>query len=338
MRKPDFERNTLRALTGGVPGRASLFELFLNGDFYLRLAGWDKLPADETEYLKLVVEAMARAGYDYATTHASQFHFELLSHERRNTISLNDAPMITDWASFERYHWNDPADFDCGKLERARAFLPEGMKLMVMGPGGVLENTISLTGYDNLCVMLYEEPELVREITTRVGEALVKYYALVAEIDTVGFLCSNDDWGFNTQTFLSPGDMRKYIFGWHEKIVRIAHRAGKPCILHSCGYFDEVMDDIVHHMKFDARHSYEDNICPVEEAYERLNGRIAVLGGIDMHFMVSETPERIFARATAMLERSRTRGGYLLGTGNSVPEYIPFENYKALLRAAEEFR
>lgn len=338
MRRPDFERNTLRALRGGVPEHASLFELFLNDDFYMRLAGWERKPGDETERLRLVSEAMANAGYDYATTHASQFHFNVVSHERRKTISLNDATMITDWASFERYHWDDPADFDCSKLERAREFLPEGMKLMVMGPGGVLENTISLTGYDNLCVMLYEEPELVREITSRVGAALVKYYELVADIDAVGFLCSNDDWGFNTQTFLSPDDMRKYIFGWHRKIVEVAHRANKPCILHSCGYFDEVIGDVVDDMKFDARHSYEDNICPVEEAYERLNGRIAVLGGIDMNFMVTGTPDRIFDRATAMLERARTRGGYLLGTGNSVPEYIPFENYSALLRAAETFR
>ncbi len=337
MWKPDFEGNTLVALKGGVPKRASLFELFLNDDFYLRLAGWDKVPEDETAHLRLVVQAMANAGYDYATTHASRFHFDLKNHDRKKTISLNDVPMITDWASFERYRWDDPADFDCEKIERARAFLPEGMKLMVMGPGGVLENTISLTGYDNLCVMLYEEPALVLEITSRVGAALVKYYSLVAEIDTVGFLCSNDDWGFNTQTFLAPKDMRKYIFGWHRKIVEAAHNAGKPCILHSCGYFDEVIDDVIDDMKFDGRHSYEDNICPVEEAYERLNGRIAVLGGIDMNFMVTETPEKIITRATEMLERTHARGGYLLGTGNSVPEYIPYENYRALLRAAESF-
>lgn len=57
-----------------------------------------------------------------------------------------------------------------------------------------------------------------------------------------------------------------------------------------------------------------------------------------MNFMVMETPERIFERATSMLKHTRARGGYLLGTGNSVPEYIPFGNYKSLLRAAEAFR
>jgi uroporphyrinogen decarboxylase len=45
-------------------------------------------------------------------------------------------------------------------------------------------------------------------------------------------------------------------------------------------------------------------------------------------------PEDIYNRAVAMLERSRDRGGYALGTGNSVPYYIPHENYLAMVAAA----
>ena len=60
----------------------------------------------------------------------------------------------------------------------------------------------------------------------------------------MGFLASNDDWGFNTQTFRKPDDMRKYVFPWHKKIVEAAHRNGKPCLLHSCGKFDDVIDDM----------------------------------------------------------------------------------------------
>lgn len=336
MRKPDFERNLLRVLAKEAPARATLFELFMNRDFYERLAGHAAQGADTDSQLALVIDAFAAAGYDYATTHASAFAFAKHDRARAQTVSLNEGAVIADWADFEAYAWADPDDYDTGHLVRARERLPEGMKLMVMGPGGVLENLIGLTGYDNLCIMLFEEPALVRAIVDRIGEALVKYYEGIAGMDTVGFLCSNDDWGFNTQTFLSPADMRTYIFPWHRRIVEVAHRHGKPCILHSCGYFDEVIDDVIDDMRFDARHSYEDAICPVEVAYDRLYPRIAVLGGMDMDFMVRRTPEEIFARATAMLDKARA-GGYALGTGNSVPEYVPFDNYMALVRAALAF-
>ena len=36
----------------------------------------------------------------------------------------------------------------------------------------------------------------------------------------------------------------------------------------------------------------------------------------------------------AMLERTAGRDGYLLGSGNSIPEYVPAENFLAMNRAA----
>ncbi|MEE4195960.1 MAG: uroporphyrinogen decarboxylase family protein, partial [Anaerolineae bacterium] len=114
--------------------------------------------------------------------------------------------------------------------------------------------------------------------------------------------------------------------------------AGIPAILHSCGNFSRVIDDIVDDMQFDARHSYEDTIWPVEEAYESLHQRIAILGGIDVDFICRSTPEAVYERSKAMLLKTKGRGGYALGTGNSVPEYVPDEGYFAMIRAALEQR
>jgi uroporphyrinogen decarboxylase len=37
-----------------------------------------------------------------------------------------------------------------------------------------------------------------------------------------------------------------------------------------------------------------------------------------------------------MLERTKAKGGYALGSGNSIPEYIPRESYYAMISAAWE--
>lgn len=334
MRTPDFEHNMLRILKKEKAERATLFELFLNGPIYEVLAGHCQQEAGILGYLRLVVDAMAAAGYDYATSYGSDFAFTKVDREKAETVSLNGQAVITDWESFEKYKWPDARNFDYSRLEKIKPYMPEGMKLMVMGPGGVLENVMAITGYDNLCIMLFEEPELVQALFDKVGEGLLRYYENAVDADTVGFLCSNDDWGFNTQTFLSPADMRKYVFPWHKKIVELAHKHGKPCILHSCGYFGDIIDDVIDDMKFDGRHSYEDTILPVEKAYEQIGDRIVVMGGIDMNFLVTRTPEEVYVRARAMLERTAERGNYLLGSGNSIPEYVPVENYLAMIRAA----
>jgi uroporphyrinogen decarboxylase len=291
--------------------------------------------ANSLEYLAFKADAFAAAGYDYVSTAGSDFYFPGGEHEQRKTKSLNDGAVITDWASFEAYPWPDPEKCDYSALEKISSRLPGNMKLMIMGPNGVLENVIGLTGYDNLCFMIEDEPALAGEIFRRVGVGLETYYRICAQHDSVGFLMANDDWGFNTQTFLSPAMMRKYVFPYHKKIADVAHAAGKPVALHSCGQLDGVMEDVIG-MGIDARHSYEDVITPVEDFYEKWHDRIAIFGGIDINFIVTRTPEEVAARARALLERTATRGGYALGTGNSVPEYIPFENYCAMLKVALE--
>ena len=72
----------------------------------------------------------------------------------------------------------------------------------------------------------------------------------------------------------------------------------------------------------------------MEDAYRRWNERVAILGGIDIDYMVRSPPEAIYNRARRLLEMAPT--GYGLGTGNSVPEFIPDENYFAMTRAALE--
>ncbi|HHT90073.1 MAG: uroporphyrinogen decarboxylase family protein [Bacillota bacterium] len=336
MANPCFD-NVLAVLNRMVPDRPTLFEMFMNTPLYLELAGEEFAdPQDDLGELRLLINAFKNGGYDYATVRSSGFLFPRGEAGMKATRSLNEGSLIRDRKSFEEYPWPDPYDFDASRLEKIAPDLPDGMKLAVMGPGGVLENVIDLVGYEALCFMLVDDPRLVQDIFARVGQTIVRYYQQAAPYDTVGVLISNDDWGFNTQTMLSPEDMRRFVFPWHEEIVSVIHQAGKPAILHSCGNLSAVMDDLIDGIGYDGKHSFEDKIKPVEEAYEEWGHRIAILGGIDLDFLCRETPDKIKERAASLVERTASRGGYALGSGNSIPEYVPVENYRAMVSAARE--
>ncbi len=337
MRKPDFDQ-LLAVLSGQPPERPTLFEFFLNVPFYEKLAGPDictkSEPWEMWQFAMTVIYGFKNAGYDYACAAASDLSFRKKQVQSKESLSLNEGVEIYDRKSFENFHWPDPAQSDYSALDRAQNYIPDGMKLIVMGPGGVLENVIALVGFENLCMLLLDDPDFADKIFHAVGSRLVKYYQIAAAHPVVGACISNDDWGFKTQTMLSPELMRKYVFPWHRKIVETIHGFGKPAILHSCGNLICVMDDIIDVMKYDAKHSYEDNIIPVEDAYEKWHHRIAILGGIDLDFLCSSPIQKIQQRCKSMLERTSQRGGYALGSGNSIPEYVPFENYKAMITCA----
>jgi uroporphyrinogen decarboxylase len=369
-RRPDFSQ-LLKVLRGERPDRPTLFEFYLNEALYEQLAGRRRPPqppslrtatdtgssaarreagttqrvsSDELAYYRRLgrwyADAFAAAGYDYvnltSTAAFPGFAFVRDAHQKEHSVSLNEGGVIASWDDVHAYDWPDASRLDPSVLDAVTDDVPDGMMALMFTPGGVLENLIDLVGYDNLCYMLVDDRSLVAAIARKIGESLAGLYELIADHPRIGALIANDDWGFKTQTMVAPDDLREFVFPWYRRITSIVHEAGKPILLHSCGQLREVMDDVIDQMHFDAKHSFEDVILPVEEAYERWGDRIAVLGGIDVDFLCHEDPDAITARSKAMLERAFDRGGYALGSGNSIPEYVPDESYFAMIRAALE--
>lgn len=73
------------------------------------------------------------------------------------------------------------------------------------------------------------------------------------------------------------------------------------------------------------------------ERLAALEGRVAILGGIDMHFLATAAPHEIKERVKRTLDACAPGGGYALGSGNTVANYIPVPNYLAMLEAAREW-
>ncbi|MFI3326601.1 MAG: uroporphyrinogen decarboxylase family protein [Clostridia bacterium] len=315
------------------------FEIFVTHQFFEFFTG-EPAPKneDELETLKWIVNAFYNAGYVHATTWGANFSFPKRNHERKESVSLNDCSSITDRESFESFKWIDPNTCDYSRLEKISPFLPGKMKLLITGPSGVLENVTALVGYDNMCYMLYEDPELLKDIFDKVGSSLYDYYRNCLEYDTVGAIVVNDDWGFNTQTFLSAAHLREYVFPWHKKIVELAHAKGKCAILHSCGNLETVFEDIITDMKFDGKHSFEDKILSVEDSFEKYGNRIAILGGLDIDFFIRATTDEVTQRAEKLVRLTTEKGGYALGTGNSLCSYIPEEKVVALLNVIKNYK
>jgi len=75
----------------------------------------------------------------------------------------------------------------------------------------------------------------------------------------------------------------------------------------------------------------------IKEAKDRYGERIAILGGIDMGFLTRAKPAEVRERVRETLEHCQPGGGYCLGTGNTVANYIPVDNYLAMLDEGRSF-
>jgi uroporphyrinogen decarboxylase len=89
----------------------------------------------------------------------------------------------------------------------------------------------------------------------------------------------------------------------------------------------------------DAKHSNEDVIAPFDTWIARYGDRIGLLGGVDVDVLCREDPEDVFRRVVEMGRRFRSAAqGYALGSGNSIPDYVPVGGYLAMISAAQYLR
>jgi uroporphyrinogen decarboxylase len=66
--------------------------------------------------------------------------------------------------------------------------------------------------------------------------------------------------------------------------------------------------------------------------------RIAVCGNIDLKAtLCNGTPETVDAEVRAKAAALKPGGGWLVGSSNSIPDFVPIENYQALLNASLKY-
>ena len=140
-----------------------------------------------------------------------------------------------------------------------------------------------------------------------------------------------DDIGFNTGLMMSPDHFREHVLPWNKKISQTIHEKDKLFILHACGRIEMLMEDLISDVGIDARHSYEDQITPIEEAKRLYGERIAVLGGVDMDLLTRGSEQNVRKRVREIISVCVPGGGFALGTGNSAANFIRPENFLAML-------
>jgi uroporphyrinogen decarboxylase len=205
---------------------------------------------------------------------------------------------------------------------------------------GIFEACQDLVGFEYLCLMQCLDPELFRDLFNRIGDLWMTLWSAMIErySDIFVFFRMGDDLGHKTGTMLEPDIIRQHVFPQYTKVIDLVHGSGKKFLLHSCGCIFSLMEDLIR-LGIDAKHSNEDQIAPFERWIEKYSARIGLFGGFDLNLLVLEKPETVFRTVVERGAQFRNSArGYGLGSGNSIPEYIPVDGYLAMVDAVKEIR
>lgn len=338
--QPDFGRLRRTLLRQGRPGDLPFMELFADGEIIAAILGRPiQSKADDIEF-------WYRLGYD-STLFPVGIGFPrgrkgapdtaALARAERSWVT-DDTATIVNRRDFDAYVWPNPEDANAAGLEECAKLLPEGMKFWLSPPGGVFENVIWIMGTTPLCSAIYDDPDLVTDMFNRVGEIITAALAKLIGHESIGGIFFGEDLGFKTATMVSPEVLRRHHFPWLKKIVDMCHAHDKLFVLHSCGNLERIMDDLIDDVGIDAKHSYEDAIMPVPDVVRKYGHRIGIVGGVDVDFLARRSEDDVHRYVRNIIEQCAPSGAYVLGSGNSVANYIPVRNFLAMVEEGWRYR
>lgn len=348
--EPDFARFRRSMLREEQPERVPFFEIQIDPEIMSAIlekpvpSPFETRPEQIQLKLDQDIELMHRLGYDYVVVWNMPIfpgNFMLaddtaeLSRGMRPWQSEAEGP-IASREDFENFGWPDLSEKKYTRFDYVAERLPDGMQIIASLPG-VFETLRGLMGITGLSYALHDDPQLVADTCEQIGRATVQAVTNLSGMDAVGAVILAEDMGAKSDLMMSPEYFRQYILPWHKKTGEIIHGQDKIFILHACGKIEKLMGELISDIGIDARHSFEDQVTPIEEAKRLYGDRIAVLGGVDMDLLARGSEQEVRKRVREIISECAPGGGFGLGTGNSAANYVLPENFLAMLDEGIKF-
>ena len=342
--KPDFERY-MTTLHCEEPNRVPL------GDWHV-----DQLPKDNFMGKKVVtledqVDFWYTAGFDFVTsssgilepvrapegmtTKGEAVHTEYGDRVSREWAQEHEG-VITNWEQFEKYPWPSVDDFDLSKWDMFDKILPPGMKGILL-LGKIYTFIWMSMGAEIFFNALETNEELPAAMFEKVGQIQYETFLRVIEYPCVGAVLHPDDIAHNTGLLVHPKHLRKYLFPWYKKIGDVCRDKGLGHIFHSDGDCTEVMDDLID-CGFHAFNPIQPKCMDIVEVKKRWGDKLCLIGNLNLDSTLTlGSPEDVRAEVYERIRTIGPGGGYMVASSNSITDFVPLENMKAMIDATFEF-
>jgi uroporphyrinogen decarboxylase len=304
-----------------------------------------------------VVEFYYRAGYDYVdlrqgfglhmgrgyshdTIPSTKISYTQASGEdgpkRKRVWAEEHTGVIKDAETLARYSWPRVEELDFSEFEDIKKVLPEGMKVIGVG-GKIFAAAWELMGFEDFCLNTIDNIGLIQKLMERIATIQLEIFETMASFDVVGAMWLCDDLAYGTSLMVSPDFYRKHLFPWFREYKRICEKHSLPLIYHTDGRILRVVEDLID-CGINALHPIEPKAMDICSLKEKYGNRLCLIGNVDLgETLVRGTPQLVEDEVKQKIVRLAPGGGYCIGSSNAVTDYVPVENYVAMLEASFKY-
>jgi uroporphyrinogen decarboxylase len=196
---------------------------------------------------------------------------------------------------------------------------------------GFLSAVISI-GFQTFMESLYLNPGLIDAVMGAYVDWSAKVIRRVCDMG-VDAVCTTDDFAFNSGPFMSAASFRQWVVPYHRRASR---EIAVPWIIHTDGKIGLIVEDLLS-MGISGIHPIDPNCMDIRAFKRKFGERVCILGNVNLNTLGMGTPEETYSEVRNLIKDLGPGYGYILSSGNSVPDYVKPENMLALARALEDF-
>ncbi len=340
--RPDFERYMI-ALNCEEPDRVPL------GEWHVDKLAKEGFLGRKIETLKDEVEFWEKAGFDYVSAasgilESAQAPNRMTGDEIQTKYgdkvkrawAREHEGVITNWEQFEKFSWPSPDDFDLSKWGTFDKILPAGMKAVFLF-GRILTPVWMYMGTETFYYALQNNEELVGALFEKVKEIQYEIFLRVIEHKCVGAVLNNDDIAHNNGLMIHPKYLRQYAFPFYKKVGDVCRDKGLGYIFHSDGDCTMAMDELIA-CGYQGFNPVQPNAMDIVEVKRKWGKKLCLIGNINLDSTLTlGTPGDVKAEVHERIRTLAPGGGYMVASSNSITDYVPLENMKAMLEATLAF-
>ena len=213
--------------------------------------------------------------------------------------------------------------------EKGRFFFCSGVN--------VFESMHPIAGHENLLMGMALDPEWVSEMAGVYSDMMINLWEILFERegkpDGIWFY---EDMGFKGRPFMSPDMYRELIMPSHKKTIDFAHSLGLPVVMHSCGFVEPLLPNMVE-AGIDCLQAMEVKAgMDLLRIYRNFGEKIALMGGLDVRPVAKNDLSGIKRELESKIPVVKQGFGYILHTDHSIPESTEYESYRYFLETGLE--
>jgi 5-methyltetrahydrofolate--homocysteine methyltransferase len=193
-----------------------------------------------------------------------------------------------------------------------------------------------MIGMEDCMTLVYKDRDFIEELLEISGEYWEKFVKRALE-EGVDFIWVADDVAFKTGLFLPPKIMKTMWLPHLQRIIEPAVNSGTPVMFHSDGKIDDIVPWLVG-IGVDCIQPMDPYGIDYRDYKKRFGNLVCLAGNIDIEFPLAHgTPEDVERDVKEHMEVLKPGGGYVATSSHSIVNYIPHDNFIAMINAIHRY-